>query len=420
MIATNLGQVLNVFNPQQPLEGAALEQYYVTRPNSELEPMRIYLERQREPVKVLFTGHRGSGKSTELNKLATLLRNSFFVVHFSITRALNLSDLTYTDLLLAIAMRLFSQATTGEAIGRRKRKVIGDVLLDDVYRWFTQEIVIEKTFEPKADASLVANVNLLLLKLEGKVSAEAVTRRQVRERVEHRLSDLLDKMNQVIAEITKNTGRRVLIIVEDIDKLDLARARDLFLNTAYALTAPKAHIIYSFPVALRYDNDFSQIRTSFAHRFILPNVRVYHRDGTPDAVGQAMLQQVVLSRMDAALIEPPALDLAVTMSGGLLVTLVQLVQNAALRALSAGQATIDLVHIQGAVTEIRHDYQALLEPRHYITLRDYHQRKWLENEDAVREVLHNLSLLEYANDERWCDVHPIVLPLLASEEASRA
>ena len=57
---------------------------------------------------------------------------------------------------------------------------------------------------------------------------------------------------------------------------------------------------------------------------------------------------------------------------------------------------------------------------HYVTLRDYHQRKWLENEDAVREVLHNLSLLEYANDERWCDVHPIVLPLLASEEASRA
>jgi hypothetical protein len=38
----------------------------------------------------------------------------------------------------------------------------------------------------------------------------------------------------------------------------------------------------------------------------------------------------------------------------------------------------------------------------------------------VREVLHNLSLLEYANDERWCDVHPIVMPLLASEEASRA
>ncbi|QLQ05950.1 MAG: hypothetical protein HZY76_07705 [Anaerolineae bacterium] len=28
------------------------------------------------------------------------------------------------------------------------------------------------------------------------------------------------------------------------------------------------------------------------------------------------------------------------------------------------------------------------------------------------EVLHNLSLLEYANDERWCDVHPIAEQLL--------
>ena len=41
--------------------------------------------------------------------------------------------------------------------------------LDDVYRWFTQEIVLEKIIEPQVDASLSANFNLLFVKLEGKV-----------------------------------------------------------------------------------------------------------------------------------------------------------------------------------------------------------------------------------------------------------
>jgi hypothetical protein len=132
-----------------------------------------------------------------------------------------------------------------------------------------------------------------------------------------------------------------------------------------------------------------------------------------------MLRRIAINRMDASLILSDALNLAVAMSGGLPLTLVQLIQSAANLALSRGQKVIDESSVQAAITEIHNDYQALLEPRHYQTLRRYHQSKWLVNEDEVREVLHNLSLLEYANDERWCDVHPIVLPLLEREEASR-
>jgi hypothetical protein len=41
------------------------------------------------------------------------------------------------------------------------------------------------------------------------------------------------------------------------------------------------------------------------------------------------------------------------------------------------------------------------------------KRKEFVNEDIVQELLHNLSLLEYRNDETWGDVHPIVKPLLS-------
>jgi hypothetical protein len=419
MVAKTLSEVLNVFDPQRPLQGAELEEYYVARPMSQLELMRVFLEDKRDPVKVLFTGHRGSGKSTELNKLATMLEDKFFIVRFSILRTLNPQDMTYVDLLLALATSLFKQATDANVLKRRTKGLVGDELLKDVYRWFTQEVIEEKFFEPKAEASAAASLNLLAVKLEGKIGAEASTRRTVRERVEPRLAELLERVNYVLDDVRRNARRRPLIIVEDTDKLDLTRARDLFLEHATSLAVPKAHIVYTFPVALRHLTDFPQIRNNFAQRFILPNIRLHRQDGTTDEVGEAMLRRIAINRMDASLILSDALNLAVAMSGGLPLTLVQLIQSAANLALSRGQKVIDESSVQAAITEIRNDYQALLEPRHYQTLRRYHQSKWLVNEDEVREVLHNLSLLEYANDERWCDVHPIVLPLLEREEASR-
>ena len=170
-------------------------------------------------------------------------------------------------------------------------------------------------------------------------------------------------MDQVVAEVQRRTDHRVLIVVEDVDKLDLEAAKDLFLRHATSLKAPQAHIIYTFPVALRYDNDWTQINNSFSNRFILPNIRLRNFDGSPNADGAAVMQRLVLSRMDASLILPDALDLAVNMSGGLPFTLVRLIQNAALFARTQGKPVIDRASLEDAVTEVRSDFQAMLGGR---------------------------------------------------------
>ena len=250
MIAQNLADTLNVFDPG-PLEGSELDTYYVERPMSQLNEMRVYLEDIRNPIKVLFTGHRGSGKSTELNKLAALLPTRFFIVRFSAVEVINAADLTYVDVILAMALRLFRQATDAKILSSRRRELIGNTLLEDVFRWFSQEIVAEQVSQPVPETELSASVNLAMVKLEGRISREAPTRRVVRERVERRLSELLDRMNEVLDDITRNARRRILIIVEDIDKLDLATARELFQDHAISLTTPRAHIIYTFPIVSR-------------------------------------------------------------------------------------------------------------------------------------------------------------------------
>ena len=81
--AQNLAEVIRYFNPQQPLRDKPLRDWYIDRPGNPLAQMRTYLQGlalHDTPVKILFTGHTGSGKSTALNKLAEEIKNQFFIV----------------------------------------------------------------------------------------------------------------------------------------------------------------------------------------------------------------------------------------------------------------------------------------------------------------------------------------------------
>lgn len=81
--ATTLAEVIRYFNPMQPLRGDELKSWYIDRPGNPADKMEKYLQGlalNDMPVKILFTGHRGNGKSTELNKLSEKIKNQFIAL----------------------------------------------------------------------------------------------------------------------------------------------------------------------------------------------------------------------------------------------------------------------------------------------------------------------------------------------------
>ncbi len=77
MKATDLQQTIRFFDPRRPLTTAEeLESWYLERPHSPLRRLKLLLETSDEP-KILFTGQRGSGKTTELNRLVMELEPRF-------------------------------------------------------------------------------------------------------------------------------------------------------------------------------------------------------------------------------------------------------------------------------------------------------------------------------------------------------
>jgi len=278
---------------------------------------------------------------------------------------------------------------------------------------FTKEVTKEVVIEERGEVGVGAALNFYMIKLEGKVGKEAATRTLVREKMERRLSDLLENVDLLSREIERATGKKVLVIVEDLDKTDPDRAKELFYGHALSLTSPGCCVIYTFPTALRHDNDFIQVRQSFSELVVLPNFPVSHRDGSPDETGSALLQKILTLRAEERLFTSEALKGLVGWSGGLARELIRLAGQACLVAMEAEKPAIDEGVVEQAAARMRIDYEVLLTSEQLDLLRVVRERKRVENDEAHRALLHNLSALEYRNGEGvWYDVHPIVRPLL--------
>lgn len=409
MRASNLTQVFNLFDPLKPLATEEeLREYFIERPKGPLKLMGDYLlQSGTEPVKILFTGHRGSGKSTELNQLVLNLHNQFFIVKFSIIKTLDQFDLNYIDIVLTSALKLLEMAIENKV-------KINKGILKNIFEWLHYDITEEKIIEVKDDTKLSSNVNALVLKLEGKLHKESITREVMREKIRPRFTELIDKINLTITEIKKETAKETLIIIEDIDKTNLDTAQHLFFKYGESLLSINSKVIYTFPIALRYSDNFPQVVKTFNIHFVLPNITIIDKQGRENRIGQEMLKKVILKRMEESLIHEDAIKGAIQLSGGLLQELMTIIKNASLYTFSSNKKVIDLTNIHQVVNEIRNDYRVMLREEQYqmLTKINDDKEKRVTNNEIVRQLLHNLSLLEYRNADSWVDVHPIVKPLL--------
>lgn len=105
MRAVNLSQVVEFFDPKQALKGLHLRTWFVERAGSPRRRLVYFLEPHR-PRKVLFVGHRGTGKSTELNKLAEEIQDRFHTIGLDALTVVGRANMRYEDLMLALATQV--------------------------------------------------------------------------------------------------------------------------------------------------------------------------------------------------------------------------------------------------------------------------------------------------------------------------
>lgn len=403
--AKTLEEAWSRFDPALPLPVGS--PFYVEREDNPLGRLqRALLLARGNPPKCFFAGHRGSGKSTELNRLVDNadIRQRYWPVKFSVRDECDFNDLSYIEVLLAMGAQIFSQYRA--AGGRMKDDLLGEL---EAWKGRTVTRLNEKGATFESGAGL--DIGKFFLSALLKVKTEHITRTLVRQEIAPRVSELIGLINLMSAEVLAQSKRQVLVVIEDMDKPPLEVSRKLFEGALTTLMQPTCAIVYTVPVSIYFDPAFTHIRDN---SYFLPNLKLHEKKqrAQPHKDGIRAMRAFVLARMTDTLIAGDALDEAVKNSGGVFREIAHILQRAIDNALARQSARIERVDVAWATAQIRSSFRRLLTQEDYQLLQDVREHNEVRYPERLGPLFHLLAVLEYTNGENWCDVHPALDPLL--------
>jgi histone H3/H4 len=325
-------------------------------------------------------------------------------VKYSVRDVCDVNNLNYVDVLFSIGAQLYLQY---EDSGRELRPE----LLKDLEAW--RNNIVERVSEEESsfETSVGGGIRGLFISVMAKIRAEDTTRKTIREVIEPRLSELIDKINSIIADIEGREGKNVLVIIDDLDKPNLEQATEIFYNNQTAITQPVCHIVYTVPISMFFAQEFIAI---WDRKFSLPNIKLHAKNDRTSRYepGYDMLKTFIFKRMKEDLIEPDAVDLAIKMGAGVFRESSRIMQIAADSAIERGRDRVTREDVEKAVRERRSDFNRILHTDDYGILEEVYKNNDIRGIEKIGHLLHNLSVLEYENDENWCDIHPTLKKLL--------
>lgn len=434
--ATKLEQIYPAFR-KEPLELNQLD-FFLETSEARGKKIRTRLARKlrnnpETDEQILFYGYKGCGKSTELRKLQSEIQDEFLVVNFSVEDELDPVHVQYIEVFIVTMERLFNAAVEYDLD-------LSKEFLKSIQNWeSTKEVqeIKDKYFGADLEAGVEANFGIpYLQKFFAKFKASAKSSLSLKETlkqvIEPRMSDLIAHCNALINEIRGQLPEKglkdLLVIVEDIDKIPIERARDLFINYVGQLTQLRCNIIFTFPLALRFSPYFKSIEPYFSEHIELPMIEVKNKDGNIHPIGMQTLRAIAEARMNMNLLEDPALlDQMILDTGGCLRDFFNLIKEAAENALDDDRERINRSDYEMAYQTLKREYKASIadyQPegrKDKITVEQFYKElakiatnsnKAIPDETDIAMILRqNLMVLGY-NGVGWCDVHPVVRDIL--------
>lgn len=397
-----------------------LEKFGVEYGREALEEVEQLVEdNATRDAKIIFSGHRGCGKSTLLAEFGRKVSDRYFVVFFSISDTIEMSDVDHTNILFAIGVNLMLKAEQEEIkISEATRKAFN--------HWFARRTRIET--EMPAQAEISAGFNLFNI-ISGKLKTEASVRDEIKREFERNISDLVGQLNIIAATLQDASQKEVLVIIDDLDKLDLGVVRGIFQEHIKALFLPGFSIVFTVPVScLRDIALLTTLKTEADDQMVnMPVSKLFAKgerrnsDAQPRKAAIETLCEVLHKRVPVEILETDVARQMVIQSGGVLRELIR-ISNRCCRICSRKlrrnpeqtNLKIDQAILDEAIQDLRLEFETTLGKADFSILQTTYEKFLPEDpkEQAFLDLLHGLHVLEYRNSEVWYDVHPIVTDLL--------
>jgi hypothetical protein len=426
MKAATLGDIIRYFNHQKPLTPGDKEEwdsFFINTRRKEISLIKDEFLKSTTGHKVLFGGHAGNGKSTELNKFIhePQITDRFSIIKLDIQEMLNPYDIEIVELLLAICFQILTFA-------EEKSFSIGKYIKDRFQKlesFFHDKLKIEtiradkKAGEIGIKGGAGGGIKLPFLKFKAdfftKMKGEAESRKIVREEYRPRLKELIELVKDLTADVKSSLKEKEpLIIIDGLDRVSVKPAEKLFTEDGQNFAMiDNASMLLTVPISLIHSVKSPIAESSIGRMHVLKNIRLLTQDKKRDRETEKnweIMKQAVLKRLEPQLISEKALEMSVYYSGGVFRTLIELVVHAALESGVMEGTAIGERDMLEAVKEFRIKKARPLSRSHWeILLEIDEQKKFIGEMDEKRlELLSGLFALEYINGDEWYSVNPLL------------
>ena len=419
-----------------PLTGDAIARYYVdlsaVRKTEAIEGVSKILEFQEpgEFTTILFTGHRGCGKSTELKRIQHRWEQDYRVIYLEADEETDINDADYTDLYLIVIKKVEYEL-------RRLGHKVDPRLLANIEDWFKEVIKedersVESSISLEGEATLGAEAPFLaklMIKLLAQIKGSDTRKTTIRQTLQRDISrlkaDLNLLLNDAYKKIKATYPKGFLIIFDNLDRVPPAVSDRLFFDYGTQLKELRCTLVYTVPISALYSP--KGLLNTFGSPHIVPMVNIYQleRDRCDldySQTGLEAIADVIEQRVNIEAVfetRQHLLDLTKA-SGGHIRQLMQLMRIACQTASTRGHDKIVDEDVTYAVKQIQFDFERFIPQEHYPVLAQVCLSKNITKDDVGQLMMFNLSVLEYNGNTRWNYPNPVVKQSDAFQAALRA
>jgi nucleoside-triphosphatase THEP1 len=374
---------------------------------------------------IIFAGHRGCGKSTLLAKFAEQIRKDYFTVFFSIADLIETSEINHINILFTIALQLMEKAEQQELkISEDKKRAI--------LTWFAKHT---RTETEGFDAEVSLGFDLFSI-FKGKLKTDATVREQITQEFKKNFRDLINAINLIATEIELASQQNIVVIIDDIDKLDLSRIEDIFKGNIKALLEPQFRVIYTIPIATVRDGVLKKhIEDETGNSiYVMPVQKLFkyrergNQQARPLESTMEILKEILRKRVNDDLFAPDIPEQIALHSGGVLAELIRLAQECCrlVRVKMIQQpenqifienAQIDEEILTEALDNLRNGMAITLSQDDRQILAKVYSDYYPEDpkQQEFLDLLHTIYVIEYRNKDSWYDVNPLIVEQLRRE-----
>lgn len=402
-----------VLEPGDPVYVAQINQ----GPSDAIEEIATEIDWQEGGGVCLFTGQRGTGKSTELKRLKSKLEDIGAVVFYAdLAEFLLLSkEVEISDFLISVAGAMSEQVATryGRSPGNRSYWERLGV--------FLQSKIIIKEFSAKLPA----------LDIKAELKNDPDFKRTVQEAARGHVAQLVQEAHEFMAEAVayvraqhNNPDLKVVLLVDSVERIRgvgneamrvYESVRNLFFGHAEHLKIPLLHVVYTIPPYLSVLASGAGILMGGAVTRRLVSTHIFKdRCRDEDPAGLRVLRTVIERRYQhwQQIFEPATLDKLAISSGGDLREFFRLIRLCLPAVRDEAQLPLKVESVKHAENSARNEMLPI-PAEHLIWLKKItqtHDTCLARDGDlpTLAHFLDNRLVLNYRNGTDWYDIHPLL------------